>query len=79
MPAKTPSVEVEADGHTVTVTNPEKVFFATRGGGEASHVGIFTGGDLFIHAPSRGRRIAQGRLSDPYYRERFLGARTYLG
>jgi cell wall-associated NlpC family hydrolase len=55
------------------------VFFATRGGGEASHVGIFTGGDLFIHAPSRGRRIAQGRLSDPYYRERFLGARTYLG
>ena len=31
MPAKTPSVEVEADGHTVTVTNPDKVFFATRG------------------------------------------------
>ena len=28
---KTPSVEVEADGHTVTVTNPDKVFFATRG------------------------------------------------
>jgi bifunctional non-homologous end joining protein LigD len=28
---KTPSVEVEVDGHTVTVTNPDKVFFATRG------------------------------------------------
>src|SRR5471030_2383944 len=31
MPSKTPSVEVEAGGHTVTVTNPDKVFFASRG------------------------------------------------
>ena len=31
MPAKVPPVEVEVDGHRVTVTNPDKVFFATRG------------------------------------------------
>ena len=31
MPTKAPSVDVEADGHTVTVTNPDKVFFTTRG------------------------------------------------
>jgi bifunctional non-homologous end joining protein LigD len=31
MPAKSPRVDVEVDGRTVTVTNPDKVFFSTRG------------------------------------------------
>jgi cell wall-associated NlpC family hydrolase len=53
------------------------VFFATSGTGEVSHVGIYTGEARFIHAPSRGRRITRDRLDDPYYRERFVGGRTY--
>lgn len=33
------------------------LFFATGRSGTVSHVGIYVGGDTFIHAPKRGRRI----------------------
>ena len=54
------------------------VFFATRGGNRVSHVGIYTGGNKFLHAPGRGRRIRTSSLSSKYYRTRFVGARSYL-
>jgi len=54
------------------------VFFATRGGSRISHVGIYTGGDKFLHAPGRGRRIQTSSLSSKYYSARYVGARSYL-
>jgi cell wall-associated NlpC family hydrolase len=54
------------------------VFFATRGGGRVSHVGIYTGGGLFLHAPGRGSRIQTDSLSGGYFKTRYLGARSYL-
>ena len=54
------------------------VFFATRGGTRVSHVGIYTGGNKFLHAPGRGRRIQTASLSSKYYRTRYVGARSYL-
>ena len=54
------------------------VFFATRGGNRVSHVGIYTGGNKFLHAPGRGRRIRTSSLSSKYYRTRYVGARSYL-
>jgi cell wall-associated NlpC family hydrolase len=54
------------------------VFFATRGGTKVSHVGIYTGGNKFLHAPGRGRRIQTASLASKYYRARFVGARSYL-
>lgn len=54
------------------------VFFATAGGKKTSHVGIYTGDDRFIHAPSRGKTIRSDSLSDGYYAARYVGARTYL-
>jgi cell wall-associated NlpC family hydrolase len=54
------------------------VFFATGGGSKVSHVGIYTGGDKFLHAPGRGRRIQISSLSSKYYRARYVGARSYL-
>ena len=54
------------------------VFFATRGGSKVSHVGIYTGGNKFLHAPSRGRRIQSSSLSDKYFKTRYVGARSYL-
>jgi hypothetical protein len=54
------------------------VFFATRGGGKVSHVGIYLGGDEFLHAPSRGNPIQVASLSSDYYRARYLGARSFL-
>ena len=54
------------------------VFFATAGGGRISHVGIYTGKDKFLHAPSRGSRIKTSSLSSQYFKTRFVGARSYL-
>ena len=53
------------------------VFFNTSGRG-VSHVGIYTGGGEFIHAPKSGRTIQAESLSNGYFGSRFVGARTYL-
>ena len=53
------------------------VFFNTSGRG-VSHVGIYTGGGKFIHAPKSGRTIQAESLSNGYFASRFVGARTYL-
>ncbi len=54
------------------------VFFATSGGRKVSHVGIYTGGDKFIHAAGVNKRIRVDSLSNKYFRRRYVGARTYL-
>lgn len=54
------------------------VFFATGRDDTVSHVGIFTGGDRFIHAPGPGQAIRQDSLENTYFKDRFAGARTYL-
>lgn len=54
------------------------VFFTTDASGQVSHVGIYQGDDLFIHAPRSGKKVSRARLSSPYFRKRYLGARTYL-
>lgn len=54
------------------------VFFATAGGRQASHVGVYLGQGAFIHAPRSGQGIRRDELSDRYYRDAFLGARTFL-
>lgn len=54
------------------------LFFATRGGNKVSHVGIYLGGDAFLHAPGRGSTIQVASLSSDYFRARYLGARSYL-
>jgi cell wall-associated NlpC family hydrolase len=51
------------------------VFFRTYSRG-ASHVGIYLGGNRFIHA-STLRGVVVSSMDDPYYRARYLGARRY--
>ena len=53
------------------------LFFATGGSGAVSHVGIYIGGDTFIHAPKRGRNICKAPLTG-YFRDHLAGARSYL-
>ncbi len=50
------------------------LFFSTVKGG-ASHVGIAIGSDQFVHAPSSRGVVRVERLSSPYWRRRFIGAR----
>jgi hypothetical protein len=54
------------------------VFFSTGGAKKISHVGIYVGGEKFIHAPGRNKRIRFDSLSNRYFRNRYVGARTYL-
>ncbi len=53
------------------------VFFATTGTG-ASHVGIASGPDAFVHSPSTGGQVRVDRLSAPYWSKRFLEARRIV-
>lgn len=54
------------------------VFFATGRRRRVSHVGIYTGGGRFIHAPGRGKTIRTASLSQGYFKHRFIGARRYF-
>jgi len=53
------------------------VFFAIDGG-RVSHVGIATGPDTFVHAPSSRGVVREDRLSAPYWSRRYAGARRVL-
>ncbi|MBN2568600.1 MAG: C40 family peptidase [Deltaproteobacteria bacterium] len=60
------------------LTEGDLVFFDTEGRGSISHVGIYVGGGRFIHAPGRGKKVREDRLSNKYYRERYAGAKSYM-
>jgi murein DD-endopeptidase len=52
------------------------VFF-NESGGKYSHVGIYIGSNLFVHAPSTGKSVRKDTLQDPYWKKHFLGARRF--
>ena len=52
------------------------LFFRTMGQ-SVSHVGIYMGNDIFIHAPNSRKNVETETLDNPYYKKRYLGARRY--
>jgi cell wall-associated NlpC family hydrolase len=60
------------------LSKADLVFFAISGGTRISHVGIYVGKDKFIHAPGRSKRIRVSSLSNTYFKQRYVGARSYL-
>lgn len=52
------------------------VFFNTAG--KVTHVGVYIGGDQFIHAPSRGRTISTGSFRSGYFQKNYAGGRVYF-
>src|SRR3982750_531063 len=50
------------------------VFFKTHGK-RVSHVGMYLDNGLFIHAPSRGKRVRIDHLDESYWAKRFAGAK----
>jgi peptidoglycan endopeptidase LytE len=53
------------------------VFFRTYAS-FPSHVGIYLGNNLFIHASSRSRKVTIDNLETPYYLKRFIGAKRFI-
>jgi cell wall-associated NlpC family hydrolase len=49
------------------------VFFQPASGKDL-HVGIYVQDDLFVHAPSSGKRVSYASLADPYWRENLIAA-----
>jgi len=53
------------------------VFFRTYAS-FPSHVGIYLGNNLFIHASSLSKKITIDSLESPYYFRRFIGAKRII-
>lgn len=53
------------------------IFFAAVGD-KVSHVGVYAGNGLFIHAPGQGKIIRTDALAKEYFSRAYIGARSYL-
>jgi cell wall-associated NlpC family hydrolase len=53
------------------------VFFRTYAS-FPSHVGIYLGNNLFIHASSKGKKVTIDNLETPYYVKRFIGGKRLI-
>ncbi len=51
---------------------PGDLLFFRLSGRKVSHVGIYAGDGRFIHAPSRGKRVAYAEAESPYWRSRLI-------
>lgn len=54
------------------------VFFATGGGSQVSHAGIYVGEGRFVHAPQTGGTVKLDTLSKAYWQNAYLGAKRVL-
>lgn len=54
------------------------VFFATNGGSQVSHAGIYVGEGRFVHAPSSGGTVRLDYLSTAYWQKTYLSAKRVL-
>ncbi|MBD9500437.1 C40 family peptidase [Pseudomonas sp. PDM17] len=57
----------------------DAVFFNHNGEGGTSHVGLYIGGDRFIHAPSTGKSIRIDSLDNSYWKRSYTTARRFSG
>jgi peptidoglycan endopeptidase LytE len=64
---------IDRDGLSVG----DLVFFRTYSS-FPSHVGIYIGNNLFVHASSKGRKVMVSNLDTPYFIKRFIGAKRLL-
>ena len=54
------------------------VFFKNTYRKGISHVGVYTGGNRFVHARNRRFGVTVTKLSDPYFQLHYAGARRLL-
>lgn len=54
------------------------LFFATNGGSQVSHAGIYVGEGRFVHAPATGRTVKLDSLNKAYWQRAYLNAKRVL-
>ena len=54
------------------------LFFATNGGSQVSHAGIYVGEGRFVHAPATGDTVKLDSLSKAYWQKAYLNAKRVL-
>src|SRR5690349_1926485 len=54
------------------------IFFATNGGSQVSHAGIYVGEGRFVHAPATGGTVKLDSLSKAYWQRAYLSAKRVL-
>ncbi len=54
------------------------VFFATSGGSQVSHAGIYVGEGRFVHAPATGGTVKLDSLDKPYWQKAYLNAKRVI-
>lgn len=69
---RAPSVDIGA------LQSGDLVFFATNGGAQVSHAGIYVGEGRFVHAPSTGGTVRLDYLSSSYWAKAYLQAKRVL-
>lgn len=69
---RAPSVDINA------LQSGDLVFFATNGGAQVSHAGIYVGEGRFVHAPSTGGTVRLDYLSSSYWAKAYLQAKRVL-
>lgn len=69
---RAPNVDINA------LQSGDLVFFATSGGSQVSHAGIYVGEGRFVHAPSTGGTVRLDYLSNSYWSRAYLQAKRVL-
>ncbi|MBV4537481.1 MULTISPECIES: C40 family peptidase [Pseudomonas] len=69
---RAPTVEQRA------LQSGDLVFFATNGGSQVSHAGIYVGEGRFVHAPSTGGTVRLDYLSNSYWAKAYLQAKRII-
>ncbi|TCK19028.1 NlpC/P60 family protein [Thiogranum longum] len=58
----------------ISQLQPGDLIFFNISGNKVSHVGIYAGGNRFVHAPSSGKFVSYASLRNPYWSKRIVGA-----
>ncbi|WP_342244361.1 C40 family peptidase [Pseudomonas sp. OTU5201] len=69
---RTPSISLNA------LQSGDLVFFATNGGGQVSHAGIYVGEGRFVHAPRTGGTVRLDSLANSYWQRSYLSAKRVI-
>lgn len=53
------------------------LLFFHQEGKRYSHVGIYIGGNRFVHAPSSGKRVRVSKITNPYWKKHLASLRRF--